>query len=413
VNIYKKIKNKICHILEDLLWEKLVAEGVVPIVIPRFYPWRDRRPPERGGVGSVLVWNIDSPGDFLWVTPALRALRQGYPRAMITLVCNRACRPLAETNRNVDRLIAIDPAVFYTGRGLVHGVPELAGERFDLMIVLEMGSRPADAARLIGRKLGVGYLVSTNLGILKSLPDHTLPPNRGEYWPSYFLRAVEHLGLPPSTANLEVATTPEDEAMVEAVLGPDFDDGRVAIGFHPYVAAYAMLTKKWPDDSFVELAGLLSTRRPTRFVLTGSPDEAGACEWLARRIRDATGAEVISTAGQLSLRAVIALYRRLGVVVTADTSALHLAAAAGVAIVTLFGSTDDRRIAQPSSRCVVLNQRLPCSPCHRYTDHRPKWPVCRFVRPKCMYLITPSHVAAEAENMLNTLTISSSNEGFQ
>ena len=400
MNLLHRCRRKIHHLCEKWVVERLLAEGVAPAVAPRLYRSRRRRPPSPGTVRSVLVWNVDSPGDFLWVTPVLRALRQGYPGAEITLVHNRACEALAETNRNVDRLVAVDPATYYTGRGLVLGVPELVGKRFDVMVVLEMGSRPADAARILGRRLGVGYLVSSDLGILKSLPDHTLPPNGGEYWPAYFLRATEHLGLGECSVGLEVMTTPEDDAAAGAVLGSNADERRITVGFHPYVAPYALSTKKWPDASFVALSALLAASQPTRFVLTGSPEEASDCDRLAGMIRAATGAEVVSAAGRLSLRAVVALYRGLDILVTGDTAALHLAAAAGVATVALFGSTDDRRIAPPTCRCIVLNQRLPCSPCLRYVDRQSGWPQCLYDHPVCMHQITPAAVAATVERLL-------------
>ena len=400
VTLLDRCRRKVRHLCQEWAVERLLAEGIAPVVARRMYGCRHRQPPSPGTVRSVLVWNVDSPGDFLWVTPVLRALREGYPGAEVTLVYNRACLALAETNRNVDRLVAIDPAPFYIGRGLVLGVPELVGGQFDVMVVLEMGSRPADAARILGRRLGVGYLVSSDLGILKSLPDHTLPPNRGEYWPAYFLRAVEHLGLKRHSLDLEVVTTPDDDAGADAVLGPKCDDRRITIGFHPYVAPYALSTKKWPDASFVALSALLAASQPTRFVLTGSPEEARDCDRLAGMIRAATGAEVVSAAGRLSLRAVVSLYRGLDVLVTGDTAALHLATSAGVATVVLFGSTDDRLIAPPTPRCIVINQRLPCSPCLRYADRRPAWPVCLFDHPVCMHQITPFAVTVAVERLL-------------
>ena len=96
----------------------------------------------------------------------------------------------------------------------------------------------------------------------------------------------------------------------------------------------------------------------------------------------------------------VALYRRLDAVVTGDTAALHLAAAARTPTVALFGATDDRRIAPPTSAgCAALNRRLPCSPCHRYTDRRPGWPRCIFDHPKCLHEITPVAVADAVERV--------------
>ena len=389
MTLFQRAWRKAHHLFESRVVERLFAEGIAPALYPRLYHRRDRSPPNPAAVRTVLVWNIDSLGDFLFTTPALRALRAGYPSAAITLVANRACRDVIETNPNIDRSILVDPTPFYTGRGLLRGIPELAGSRFDVMLVLEMGSRPADAGRVFGRRLDVGYLVSSDLGILKTLPDRTLPSNRDMYWPAYFLKAVEHLGLAAGPPALEVVTTAADDASAAAVL-PD-EPGVRDVGLHPFVAPYAMLTKKWPDDSFVELARLLASREPTRFVLSGSSDDAAACEMLARRIASATGAAVVTAAGRLSPRGSAALFRRLAILVTGDTAALHLAAASGTPVVALFGATDPRLLAPPGA--VVLTRPLPCRPCFTYRDRRPGWPICLFDHPKCLHEITPAAVA--------------------
>lgn len=397
MNPLRRAARKARYLFETRVEARLFAERVAPAVAPRLFRPRRGPVPDPADVRSVLVWNVDSLGDFLWTTPTLRALRTGYPAAAITLVCNRACLLLAETNPHVDRIVPVDPAPFYAGRGLFRTVPELRGKRFDVMLVLEMGSRPADAGRVIGRRLGVGYLVSSDLGLLKRLPDHTLPPNRDRYWPAYFLQAAEHLGVPGGSPELEVYPTAADEVAAAEMMPASL--GVVDVGFHPNVAPYAGLTKKWPDDSFVELARLLAGRRPTRFVLTGSPDEAAACDRLADRIRAVSGAEVVTTAGRLPLRAVAALYRRLAVLIVGDTAALHLAAAADTPTVALFGATDPRLIAPASRRCVVLTRDLPCRPCFEYRDRRPEWPRCIFARPKCLEEITPAEAAAAVDRV--------------
>lgn len=401
-----RILRRLAYYRDTYLWDRLFAERLYPAYARLAYARRDRRPPDPASVRSVLIWNLDSVGDFLWTTPAQRALRAGYPRAEITLACNRVCRTLVEGSPHLDRIVALDPRPFYGGRGLVRSVPELEGRRFDVMVILEMGARPADAGRVLGRRLDVGYVVSTDLGLLKRLPDHTLPPNANdipttEYGPRHFLRAVEHLGLQPVPPRLELFTNDDDEAAVDALLGPA--DDRAWIGLHPWVAAYGNATKKWPDASFVELAARLAARRPSRFVLTGGPENAAESEALAATIRERTGAEALSTAGRLPLRASAALLRRLSVFVVGDTANLHMAVAVGAPIVTIFGATNQWLVAPEGPNCLVLNARLPCSPCHRPRDRMPFWPTCIFPdKARCMHAVTPEQVEAAIERLLPT-----------
>jgi heptosyltransferase-2 len=49
--------------------------------------------------------------------------------------------------------------------------------------------------------------------------------------------------------------------------------------------------------------------------------------------------------------------------VSGDTGIAHLAAALGVATVTLFGPTDPRLTAPRSPRARIVAHPVPCSPC--------------------------------------------------
>lgn len=405
-----KALRRLAFYRDKYVLDKLFAERLYPAYARLAYSGRGRTPPDPAAVRSVLLWNLDSVGDFLWTTPTQRALRLGYPNAEITLVCNRLCRSLVEGSPNLDRIIGLDPKPFYRGGGLLRRVPELEGQRFDVMVIVEMGARPSDAGRVLGRRLDVGYLVSTDLGLLKHLPDHTLPPNADdipatEYGPRHFLRAVEHLGLEAVPPRMELFTAPEDEVEVDAILGPA--DDRALIGLHPWVAAYGNATKKWPDASYVALAERLAARRPTRFVLTGGPENAAESEALAATIRERTGADAVSTAGRVSLRASAALLRRLAAFVVGDTANLHMALAVGAPVVTIFGATNQWLVAPESPRCLVVNAQLPCSPCHRPRDRMPFWPVCIFPddKARCMRAVTPEQVEAAVERVLSAPAI--------
>ena len=270
---------------------------------------------------------------------------------------------------------------------------------YDLMLILEMGSRPADRGRIFGRQSGIPYVIASDVGVLKAATHYKLPPNDGfEYWPEYFLRACDHLGIARVPAKLEIFPTNDDIAAVDRLMNGWNEE--VLVGFHPGVAAYARQTKRWPADHFAELAGQIEHQGSVRFVLTGSDDEREECDELAAEIRHRQPRVQVSvTAGLLKFRATSELLKRLSVFVTGDTATLHLAAASGTPTVALFGATNPKTISPPSVR--VLHTDISCRPCHVTRDTEPFWPNCIYSEPKCLTSLQPSRVAGEVNALLN------------
>ncbi len=390
----KKIRRSIPRKIHTFMWETVVSENLLPVF--NKIPHSRAQTPSLDSLEKILVWCIDSPGDSLWITPTLRALRSGCPKAEISLVCSQSTKEIFETNPHISNLIPIDPTPFYTGAGLFYAneaIAKIENSKFDLFLILEMGSRPADRARLLASKCS-RYTVSTNLGLLKTYPDFTLPPNQGGsaiYWPDYYLQTTQHLGIPFKNNQLEIYPNEQDQSLVNRIKKEWIDFPEKKISIHPLVAPYARLTKMWPLENYIELASLLLKNHDVHILLTGSKDEAPECERIAQAVRDRSGSLAIhSIAGRMGFRPLYVLLQEFELLVTGDTSILHLGAAAKIKTVALFGATNWNVIAPPAAKVIAKN--LSCQPCHSYNDRRPFWPKCVFDTPKCLESISVEEV---------------------
>jgi len=63
------------------------------------------------------------------------------------------------------------------------------------------------------------------------------------------------------------------------------------------------------------------------------------------------------------LRELLALMAECRLLVTNDSGPMHLAAALGVPLVAIFGSTDERATGPVGTRIRIVNHRVACSPC--------------------------------------------------
>ena len=112
--------------------------------------------------------------------------------------------------------------------------------------------------------------------------------------------------------------------------------------------------KTWPVERFSQVAMTLMDRYGPlaggRLMVLGGPGD----EALARSLKDSAGRRFIDLAGKVDLLTAFACLKRARLFIGNDSGAMHLAAAAGVPTIALFGPSDERLYAPwgPDTRVV-------------------------------------------------------------
>ncbi len=119
-------------------------------------------------------------------------------------------------------------------------------------------------------------------------------------------------------------------------------------------------TKAWPEARWLDFLPLLLERGGPPILILGGAGE----QVLGRRLAAMDPARVRSLCGETSLEESARLVAQARSVVCGDTGLLHMADAAGVPGVALFGSTTRELGFYPlGQRLRVLERELPCRPC--------------------------------------------------
>ena len=274
-------------------------------------------------------------GDLVAATPALRALRRGYPGAEISLVSLPWAAALAPCLAPaVDRLIPYPGAPGLDGGGdeaeLGFFVDEMRAEGFDLAVNLH-GRGPQStrlvssfgALRVAGFVGGEGDYPRLNVSV---------PWDAEEHEARKLLLLAEAAGGIADGEGPRLLVRGEDHRRAGALLRGA--GGPLAL-LHP---GASVEEKRWPAEGFGRVArGLL--RQGYAVAVTGSKGESG----LAGRVCGlAPGA--LDLSGRTDLSTLIALVARADVLVSNDTGPAHVAYALGTPSVTVFGpSTNARR----------------------------------------------------------------------
>jgi len=152
------------------------------------------------------------------------------------------------------------------------------------------------------------------------------------------------------------------------------------------------LERRWPVQRFAEVIETLITRHADlRIVLTGAPDEIRHIREVYDRLSEPAKGSVAITAGVWSLDDFIAGLSRFTCFLTNDSGPMHLAAAQGVPLVSLWGPAKPEFYAPRVDRHETIYENFACSPClfYMFTTFEGMW--CRH-EGWCMQAIQPSRV---------------------
>ncbi|MER6584101.1 glycosyltransferase family 9 protein [Micromonospora chalcea] len=299
-------------------------------------PRRDPEPSLLGPVGErvpdverIAVLRANALGDFIFVLPALDALRSAYPSAEIVLLGAPWHAALWRDRPGpVDRVLVVPaaPGIRDPGPGESPGdVPGFLAaaraERFDLALQVHGGG--ANSNPLVA---GLGARVTAGLRAEGAPPlDRWLRYVYYQHEVIRYLEVAALVGAPATTITPSLAVTAADRAEAAAVLG---EPTRPRAALHPGATD---TRRRWPPECFAEVARALAGDG-YEVLVTGTPAEQETVDAVVA----AAGVPVRPQVGTLSLGALAAAYADCALVVSNDTGPLHLAAAVGAPTVGVF-----------------------------------------------------------------------------
>lgn len=289
-------------------------------------------------VRSILVVKLDEAGDFVMVTPFLRALRAAAPQARILLAVREAVADLALTCRWVDGVVAPRPKEGggIDFRGITPGGLKLFADGyragFDLALVPRYDFDRHGATTLAANsraKLVAGFServtpwkADGNQGFDRAY-GLALSPPPGRHEVEQNAALLEALGARPDLGPLELTLTAEDRGEVLRLLGAP--DGRPLIAVAPGAASPR---RDYPAERLAAVVSAVVAGLDARVAVLGTLAERPAANLLAAALPGRT----IDLTGATPLRVAAAVMAETALAITMDSAPAHLAAAAGVPV---------------------------------------------------------------------------------
>lgn len=302
-------------------------------------------------VERILVVRLSSLGDVVLATPALRAIRAGFPAAEIVVAVERRFAAVLRQNPRIDRLVEAESGPAGALRALLESRRALRAEpRFDLAIDLQGLRRSAIWVYASRARLRMGR------GRPRPFWHSAVEPDLRRHAVRVGAEILERIGIPAGEGDPEISTDPSAD---ETLLRKLADRGVADRGFVVLQPFSRWRSKDWPAERWEAVVESLAAARRVPVVVSGAPGEEEAAARIA-----ASGA--VSLAGALTLAEALCLYRRARFLVSGDTGPMHAAAALGTRVVALFGPTLPERTGPWGRGHEVVQERRPeGAPVHR------------------------------------------------
>ncbi len=275
---------------------------------------------------TILVIAWGALGDMIVMTPALRALREAYPRARITVVSSLLMEQIAPAGTLCDRLLVFTPGELKSAAVTMRLGRRLAAERFDLALNFRYTSERSALLTFLSRarvRVGAGprrwHWCYT----------HPAPYPASHY--NELLRAkdlVESIGVRVPSLRPFVHVGEEHRAFAREAIAP----GEPVVILHP---GASRMYRAWPAERYAEIARRIAARG-ARVVVTWGAHERDVAQSVCDAAQGgATLAPETPAVGHLA-----ALFERARLVVCNNSGAMHVAVAADTPVVALAGATE-------------------------------------------------------------------------
>jgi lipopolysaccharide heptosyltransferase II len=335
---------------------------------------------------KLLCVRLDSIGDVLMTTPALRACKESFARS-ITLLTSPAGAAVARLVPEVDGAITfaapwMKPAAPRCDEAILQ---RLKAERFDAAVVFTVYSQnPLPAAYLCylaDIPLRLAHCHENPYQLLSDWVPDPEPAPAVRHEVQRQLDLVAAVGA--RTANRQLSFS-VPRAARETVRGLLAGLRRPVVVIHPGASA---ASRRYPPEQFARAADLVIAETGCQAVFTGDAGEAELVHSVQARMLQPSH----SLVGRLELAELGALIDEADLLISNNTAPAHIAAAVGTPVVDLYALTNPQHTPW-QARSRVLSHDVPCRNCYKST--------CPQGHHDCLKRVAPEAVASAAMELL-------------
>jgi heptosyltransferase I len=282
---------------------------------------------------NILIINFGQIGDVILSLPALKAVRERFPKAKITAMIGKSGADIIDLCGFTDEKIVVDRVKLRDGKKtesiteVLKIVKDVRRHKFDFILDLHS----LYETNLLGFVSGAKHRLYANrenrsLDFLANFDPKPPREDKKLHLTDYYLNGLKPLGIENAPRVVEIEPRRQDLEQVETLLR-DFKDKKL-VGLFP---GAGNVSRRWSLEKFAALAENISSDVSLQTIVFLGPEETN----LRGEIEMKFPAEV-KIIDKLSLTEFVAALSKMSVLVSNDTGAVHLAALVGTPIVLVM-----------------------------------------------------------------------------
>ncbi len=344
---------------------------------------------------KILCVRLDSIGDVLMTTPALRALKETVPDRELVLLTGSVAGQVAPLVPAIDRCLVYDaPWIKATAPRMTQVedfvmIRRLREEQFDAAVIFTVFSQNPMASALLcylaGIPLRLAHCRENPYQLLTDWVKDPEPETGIRHEVKRQLDLVAAIGCSTFDQRLSLKVPAASEISVARLLREkEINTSERLVVIHPGASAPS---RRYDPHKFRSVASALVSDLSCQIVFTGQDNERALIEGIQNDL-DVPSESFIGT---LELAEIAALIGRADVLVTNNTGPAHIAAAVGTPVVDLYALTNPQHTPwQVPNR--VLFHDVPCKFCFKS--------ICPAGHHHCLELVAWQDVVKAVEELL-------------
>ena len=312
---------------------------------------------------NILIIKFSSLGDLILIIPSLKAIREKFPQAKITLLTLKKYASLFYECPYIDKVVGVEKD-YKKLKNLLKISFSLLKESYDYVIDFQNNLASHLIAFLSFPRYSFGYERKLGFLLTKKIKWKKASPLESQERLLSLLRVkIKEKKL--SFWRLKEEFTPSILKNRENLIGINIS------------ASTKWETKNWPPEHIEKLIKLIISSLSHEVVLIGDEESLKVSQKL-----NLNHSKIINLCGKTTLKELVYVIKKLDILVTPDSAPLHIGIALGIPVIGLFGPTDPFRHIEKNENLSVIFKKLDCSFCYRHK--------CK--RKECMKKISPQEV---------------------